>query len=194
MKDKKKILIMTMAVAGLCVAALMQTGCKAVDTLRCVPCGDFGLPCGQYFGCLVCMGPGPVTGSVKEGYELGAYMIANSEGMTVYSPTGTVCYSVKTVKVPGGKDAGQYTVNGKVYIDHQDGTWTCPGGSTWTRPESCASDSQCVNDDCDNDGVKNEVDNCPGVYNPDQKDTDGDGIGDACDKNCPDVTHLPACS
>lgn len=35
--------------------------------------------------------------------------------------------------------------------------------------------------DLDRDGIKNSNDNCPVVYNPDQKDTDGDGAGDACD-------------
>jgi hypothetical protein len=31
------------------------------------------------------------------------------------------------------------------------------------------------------DGVLDGVDNCPGVCNPDQRDTDNDGVGDACD-------------
>jgi PKD repeat protein len=35
--------------------------------------------------------------------------------------------------------------------------------------------------DSDGDGVPDEIDNCPSVYNPDQSDADGDGIGDACD-------------
>ena len=35
--------------------------------------------------------------------------------------------------------------------------------------------------DTDGDGVP--VDNCPGVDNPDQKDTDGDNVGDACDQD-----------
>jgi hypothetical protein len=35
--------------------------------------------------------------------------------------------------------------------------------------------------DDDGDGLTNDIDNCPLVANPDQVDTDGNGIGDACD-------------
>jgi hypothetical protein len=38
--------------------------------------------------------------------------------------------------------------------------------------------------DYDKDGISNQNDNCPFVFNPDQKDVDEDGLGDACD-NCP---------
>src|SRR5215469_1854827 len=41
---------------------------------------------------------------------------------------------------------------------------------------------QCVVD-TDNDGIDDSRDNCPTVANTDQKDTDNDGIGDACDKD-----------
>ncbi|HUU94596.1 MAG TPA: carboxypeptidase regulatory-like domain-containing protein [Phycisphaerae bacterium] len=42
--------------------------------------------------------------------------------------------------------------------------------------------------DADNDGIIDDVDNCPTTANADQADTDGDGIGDACD-NCPAVAN-----
>ena len=38
----------------------------------------------------------------------------------------------------------------------------------------------CTANDVDGDGVANDIDNCPYTYNPDQADSNGDGIGDAC--------------
>ncbi|MFP3908680.1 MAG: C25 family cysteine peptidase, partial [Archaeoglobaceae archaeon] len=38
-----------------------------------------------------------------------------------------------------------------------------------------------IRSDSDGDGVPDDVDNCPTVYNPQQKDLDGDGIGNLCD-------------
>jgi hypothetical protein len=35
--------------------------------------------------------------------------------------------------------------------------------------------------DIDNDGVRDAVDNCPNVYNPEQLDANGNGTGDCCD-------------
>lgn len=37
--------------------------------------------------------------------------------------------------------------------------------------------------DTDNDGVGDACDNCVSVHNPYQTDTDGDGLGDACDND-----------
>lgn len=36
--------------------------------------------------------------------------------------------------------------------------------------------------DTDGDGVPDQIDNCPEVPNPDQRDIDGDGLGNACDE------------
>ncbi|MFK7886035.1 MAG: choice-of-anchor B family protein [Gammaproteobacteria bacterium] len=38
-----------------------------------------------------------------------------------------------------------------------------------------------IGPDADADGIDNSVDNCATVSNPDQRDTDGDGFGNACD-------------
>ena len=47
------------------------------------------------------------------------------------------------------------------------------------------SENICIGD-ADGDGIPNNIDNAPLVYNPDQSDRDGDGIADVVD-NCPDV-------
>jgi len=53
------------------------------------------------------------------------------------------------------------------YSFHSDGNW----------------DVLCDETDVDADGIQNDADNCPNTYNPDQSDSDGDGIGDVCDSN-----------
>lgn len=37
-----------------------------------------------------------------------------------------------------------------------------------------------LEDDRDHDGVENAIDNCPDLYNPPQRDLNGDGVGDRC--------------
>ena len=55
----------------------------------------------------------------------------------------------------------------------------CPLGTICDNRGECVPD---VDLDRDLDGVPDAVDNCPDEGNPPQKDSDFDGIGDACDE------------
>ena len=57
-------------------------------------------------------------------------------------------------------------------------------GALVSMSQSCSNDDNSGSSqiaDTDNDGVANNVDNCPSTANPNQEDADNDGIGDVCD-------------
>jgi hypothetical protein len=49
-------------------------------------------------------------------------------------------------------------------------------------------------DDCDNDGIENEEDNCPFNANNNQADSDEDGLGDVCDNYTDTVFSNSPCT
>src|SRR5215210_4660073 len=61
-----------------------------------------------------------------------------------------------------------------------DGQDNCP---TIANPSQAPITDPRCNVDGDGDTVSDSYDNCPATANPDQKDTDGDGQGDACDRD-----------
>ena len=58
-------------------------------------------------------------------------------------------------------------------------------------PEGAITFDVILNGDDDNDGVRNEDDNCPTTFNPDQADSDNDGVGDACEPPTPTPEPQP---
>ncbi|WP_198664945.1 PKD domain-containing protein [Lewinella sp. IMCC34191] len=54
-------------------------------------------------------------------------------------------------------------------------------GEERSDPPSIGADEFRIVGDMDNDGINDDEDNCPSVFNPDQADNDGNGVGDACE-------------
>jgi VCBS repeat-containing protein len=117
-----------------------------------------------------------------EGVELASYQMGseplNEDWYVLYVPTDNGL--IPHVEYPVGKegDTAYIYVNGSPV--NENPVYLGAAGSQTVLPIHV---TLCV--DADQDGICDDVDNCPGSANPDQADRDGDGTGDACD-NCPD--------
>jgi hypothetical protein len=55
--------------------------------------------------------------------------------------------------------------------------------------DNCPANPNAMQEDQDGDGIGDNEDNCPATANPGQEDTDGDGVGDVCDLVDPDKPY-----
>ena len=138
---------------------------------------------------------GPATG-VEVDTTVGSSEVADPLGKCALTPgsgafdhnlgadaTDTKAFTVTCTSVLNSETPSSVTVKGTASIgfDTTEPHLTDPG----VTPNTANTADQIIKIifDTDGDGVDDTDDNCPGVFNPDQLDDDGDDIGNACDSD-----------
>ena len=103
-------------------------------------------------------------------------------------PQGNDCLDIS--EYPGGGIFGPCETNDDTPYSWPCDTYTDPtddglGATCNTLPFPTDPDMDCFGDSAGPIGI---CDNCPGLYNPAQEDSDNDGVGDLCD-NCPTASN-----
>lgn len=112
----------------------------------------------------------------------------NEGGVVVITDPGDVDGGTDPVVVTDPGDVTGGTDTGGVVTGTTDGGDTSSGLVTGTDTDGTTSTGESGGlSDIDGDGIIDLLDNCPSVFNPNQLDADGDGIGNACDEILGDV-------
>jgi subtilase family protein/thrombospondin type 3 repeat protein len=145
-------------------------------------------------------GSGGVCTAAKPSVQV--QVVTESDSVPVATGTGGIAYHPKAkaftlVAVPGTPGLFRGTLIFSTTTNDPAHVFTVPGIDTlftiYYHDPLCDGDrdGQMAEDDFDNldgDGVPNDADNCPWLYNPLQEDADSDGAGNLCD-NCPGLAN-----
>ncbi len=156
-----------------CVAGPGNAGCDTV-----VGPIDFTPPAGSVPACVICATNADCQdGLACDGAEVCSAGTCQSGTPIDCSASGNQC-NIGVCTDPAGTCGPS---------PKPDGTLCTATPDTCSVPDTCLTGS-CVDNspDPDSDGFCSASDNCPAVPNVSQNDTDGDGIGDACD-TCTDT-------
>ncbi len=121
-------------------------------------------------------------------WEEGEALFPSPNFVRVQGAPGSLSKVPLTFTLPEGAEGGR--TYARVRVSSTGGL--APGGQA---PDGEVEDYlvTIVRNDMDSDGISDDSDNCPSDYNPDQADSDSDGIGDSCDLSIPPEIHgLPS--
>lgn len=143
--------------------------------------GEWLVDCGVWFDLACGVQPYGVTGS---GADTIGFVGAKMMGSGVPAGTDTLAFMIAIgpiADIDGGRticiDSTYFPPSGSWMWDYSGGVSIPP---EWGGPYcNTIYILPCV--DHDGDGVYGGCDNCCAVYNPDQADSDWDGVGDACE-------------
>jgi hypothetical protein len=123
-----------------------------------------------------CLGSGPPVDSVAYGDNYTGPVDYGTHRDQDLPVTGKQALVVSNLGLTPSNNSTEYSVQTIPF------PIPSPGGAT--TPRNNAGVTGNIGFDADGDGVEDALDNCLTTFNPDQRDSDGDSIGDVCD---PDV-------